>query len=192
MIPASWLYRILGAALAAAALLWLVQSRDHWRNTARANELRFQQEQAAHAATVANYRAAAEQARLDDAANLARVGADQSAISERTANDFETRIASARAAAVRLREQAAAPAADPGAGGGAPMPGVPAAAGTVAQAAGEDRLPQSDRLLATEQAIQLDELIKWVRQQHAVRVDSMSGERPEASDAQAEVDPDGK
>jgi hypothetical protein len=192
MIPASWLYRILGAALAAAALLWLVQSRDHWRDTARANELRFQQEQAAHAATVANYRAAAEQARLDDAANLARVGADQSAISERTANDFETRIASARAAAVRLREQAAAPAADPGAGGGAPMPGVPAAAGTVAQAAGEDRLPQSDRLLATEQAIQLDELIKWVRQQHAVRVDSMSGERPEASDAQAEVDPDGK
>jgi hypothetical protein len=192
MIPASWLYRILGAALAAAALLWLVQSRDHWRNTARANELRFQQEQAAHAATVANYRAAAEQARLDDAANLARVRADQAAISERTANDFETRIASARAAAVRLREQAAAPAADPGAGGGAPMPGVPAAAGTVAQAAGEDRLPQSDRLLATEQAIQLDELIKWVRQQHAVRVDSMSGERPEASDAQAEVDPDGK
>jgi hypothetical protein len=192
MIPASWLYRILGAALAAAALLWLVQSRDHWRDTARANELRFQQEQAAHAATVANYRAAAEQARLDDAANLARVRADQAAISERTANDFETRIASARAAAVRLREQAAAPAADPGAGGGAPMPGVPAAAGTVAQAAGEDRLPQSDRLLATEQAIQLDELIKWVRQQHAVRVDSMSGERPEASDAQAEVDPDGK
>jgi hypothetical protein len=192
MIPASWLYRILGAALAAAALLWLVQSRDHWRNTARANELRFQQEQAAHAATVANYRAAAEQARLDDAANLARVRADQAAISERTANDFETRIASARAAAVRLREQAAAPAADPGAGGGAPMPGVPAAAGTVAQAAGEDRLPQSDRLLATEQAIQLDELIKWVRQQHAVRVDSKSGEGPEASDAQAEVDPDGK
>jgi hypothetical protein len=192
MIPASWLYRILGAALAAAALLWLVQSRDHWRDTARANELRFQQEQAAHAATVANYRAAAEQARLDDAANLARVGADQAAISERTANDFETRIASARAAAVRLREQAAAPAADPGAGGGAPMPGVPAAAGTVAQAAGEDRLPQSDRLLATEQAIQLDELIKWVRQQHAVRVDSKSGEGPEASDAQAEVDPDGK
>jgi hypothetical protein len=174
MIPASWLYRILGAALAAAALLWLVQSRDHWRNTARANELRFQQEQAAHAATVANYRAAAEQARLDDAANLARVRADQAAISERTANDFETRIASARAAAVRLREQAAAPAADPGAGGGAPMPGVPAAAGTVAQAAGEDRLPQSDRLLATEQAIQLDELIKWVKSQVQVSVDSES------------------
>jgi hypothetical protein len=173
MIPASWLYRILGAALAAAALLWLVQSRVHWRDTARANELRFQQEHAAHAATVANYRAAAEQARLDDAANFARVRADQAAISERTANDFETRIASARAAAWRLREQAAASAADPGAGRGSPMPGVPTPAGGAAQAAGENGLPQSDKLVATEQAIQLDELIKWVR-------------------AQAEVDPDGK
>ena len=171
MIPASWLYRILGAALAAAALLWLVQSRDHWRDTARANELRFQQEHAAHAATVANYRAAAEQARLEDAANLARVRADQAAISERTANDFETRIDSARAAARSLREQAAAAAAHPGAGRGASVPGVPTPAGGAAQAAGEDRLPQSDRLVATEQAIQLDELIKWVRAQAGVEQD---------------------
>ena len=192
MISASWLYRILGAALAAAALLWLVQSRDHWRDTARSNQQLYLQEQAAHAATVANYRAAAEQARLEDAANLARVRADQAAISERTANDFESRIASARAAARRLREQAAATAADPGNGGSAPVPGIPIATGGVAQTAGEDGLPQSDRLLATEQAIQLDELIKWVRQQHAVRVDSMSGERPEASDAQAGVDADDK
>jgi hypothetical protein len=39
MIPASWLYRILGAALAAAPLLWLVQTRDHWRDRARARTL---------------------------------------------------------------------------------------------------------------------------------------------------------
>ena len=173
MIPASWLYRILGAALAAAALLWLVQSRVHWRDRARSNEQLYVEAEAARAATVANYRAAAEQARLDDAANFARVRADQAAISERTANDFETRIASARAAAWRLREQAAASAADPGAGRGSPMPGVPTPAGGAAQAAGENGLPQSDKLVATEQAIQLDELIKWVR-------------------AQAEVDPDGK
>jgi hypothetical protein len=171
MMAASWLYRILGAALAAAALLWLVQSRDHWRDTARANELRVQQEQAAHAATVANYRAAAEQARLEDAANLARMRADQAAISERTANDFETRIDSARAVARRLREQAAAAAAHPGAGRGASVPGVSTPAGGTAQAAGEDGLPQSDRLVATEQAIQLDELIKWVRAQAGVDED---------------------
>jgi hypothetical protein len=192
MMPTSWLYRILGAALAAAALLWLVHSRDRWRDRARSEEQLYLQEQAAHAATVANYRAAAEQARIEDAANLARVKADQAAISERTANDFESRIASARAAARRLREQAAAPATDPGSGGATQVPGLPAAAPGAAQAAGEDRLSTADRLTATEQAIQLDELIRWVRQQHAVRVDSMSGERPEASDAQAGVDPDGK
>jgi len=171
MIPASWLYRILGAALAAAALLWLVQSRVHWRDRARSNEQLYVEAEAARAATVANYQAAAEQARLEDAANLARVSADQAAISERTANDFETRIDSARAAARSLREQAAAAAAHPGAGRGASVPGVPTPAGGAAQAAGEDRLPQSDRLVATEQAIQLDELIKWVRAQAGVEQD---------------------
>ena len=54
-------------------------------------------------------------------------------------------------------------AADPGAGRSAPMPGLSAAAGGAAQAAGQDRLPPADALTATEQAIQLDELIKWVQ-----------------------------
>ena len=34
--------------------------------------------------------------------------------------------------------------------------------------ASENRLPLDERLIATEQAIQLDELIKWVRAQAAV------------------------
>jgi hypothetical protein len=127
------------------------------------------QAQAAHAATVANYRAAAEQARLEDAANLARVKAEQAAINERSSNDFETRIADARARAGQLREQAAGAAADPGNGGSAPVPGFSAAAGRVAEGAGEDGLPVDDALIATEQAIQLDELIKWVKAQGAVQ-----------------------
>ena len=48
------------------------------------------------------------------------------------------------------------------------MSGLATASGGSAQAPREDGLPVSDRELATEQAIQLDELIKWVRQQHAV------------------------
>jgi hypothetical protein len=186
MIPTSWLYRILGAAVAAAALLWLIQSRDHWRDEARANDKLYRAEQAAHVATVANYRAAAEQARRADSRNIARVKAEQAQINERTAYDFESRTASARADARRLREQANAAATDPRSGGGTPVPDVRAAAGGIAQAAGENRLPQPEALIATEQAIQLDELIKWVRQQHAVRVDGMSGERPQAVGAQAE------
>ena len=171
MISATWLYRILGAALAAAALLWLIQSRDQWRDRARSNEQLLLQEQAAHAATVANYRAAAEQARRDDAANIARVKAKQANINERSANDFESSIADARARADELRGQGAGPAANPGARGAAPVPGVPITAGRSAEAARENRLPQSDRLTATEQAIQLDELIKWVRSQAGVDQD---------------------
>jgi hypothetical protein len=48
------------------------------------------------------------------------------------------------------------------------MPGLSAAAGKSDQAAGEDRLPDGDALTATEQAIQLDELIKWVKRQWAI------------------------
>lgn len=168
MIATSWIYRILGGALAVAALLWLIQSRAHWRDEARANEHLLQAEQAAHAATVANYSAAADQARKQDAENLARVQSEQAQINERTANDFETRIAAARADAERLRRQAATAPSDSGAGGTASMPRLPAAAGSAAEGAGENRLPQSDALTATEQAIQLDELIKWVRRQHEV------------------------
>ena len=117
--------------------------------------------------TVAGYRAAAAQARAEDAANASRVKAEQSAINRRSADEYPTRIAAARADAQRLRHHAAA-AADSGAGGAAPMPGLPAPAQRTAQAAGQDGLSDTDQLIATEQAIQLDELIKWVRQQHAV------------------------
>ena len=48
------------------------------------------------------------------------------------------------------------------------MPSLPAAAPGAAQAAEQDRFSQSDRLTATEQAIQLDELIKWVLAQSRV------------------------
>jgi len=50
------------------------------------------------------------------------------------------------------------------------MPIVSAAAGGAAEAARKDGLPPPDALTATEQAIQLDELIKWVREQ--VEVDN--------------------
>jgi hypothetical protein len=48
------------------------------------------------------------------------------------------------------------------------VPDLPAAAGRPAQAAVQNGLPAADALTATEQAIQLDELIKWVRNQHDV------------------------
>lgn len=160
----------LAIALACTLLLaLLIHDRNRWKAKSSHNAEMLAGERAAHAGTIANYRAAAERARRADAANLVRVRGEQAAINERTAHDFETRIAAARAAAGRLREHQAAAAAG-GAGRATPVPGLSAAPGGVASGAGQDRLSGPDQLIATEQAIQLDELIKWVRAQGGVQV----------------------
>ena len=162
------------AASLALAILLLVQKAEtrHWKKQSASFEQLYQREQSAFATTVADYRAAAAQARAADLANAQRVAADQRAINERTEHDYEARLAAARAAAanlisgrLRVRSEAAA---DPGVGGSPPVPALPVATGSPAQAAREDRLSSPDALTATEQAIQLDELIKWVRAQAVV------------------------
>jgi len=162
---------IAGLAVAVAlGILLLVQKGEtrHWRKESGRFEQLYGQQQAALATTVANYRAAVAQAEAADRANAGRVAAEQRAISERTSNDFEARLAAARLSAQRLHGQSAAAGADPGAGGAAPVPGLSVATGGPPKAADEDRLSGSDALTATEQAIQLDELIKWVKRQAAV------------------------
>jgi hypothetical protein len=57
------------------------------------------------------------------------------------------------------------------------VPGLSAAAGGPAQGTGQDGL--SDALTATEQAIQLDELIKWTKRQAAI--DPNRGSGPQTS-----------
>lgn len=162
---------IVGLAISAGlALLLLLAKNDarHWKKQSGQFEQLYHAEQSAHASTVANYRAAAEVARAADQANVARVTAEQRSINERTADDYQTRLADARALADRLRDQASSAAADSGGGRTALVSGVADATGGVAEGSQEDRLPQSDALTATEQAIQLDELIKWVRRQGTV------------------------
>jgi hypothetical protein len=161
------------AASLALAIVLLVQKVEtrHWKKQSSQFEQLYAGQRSALAETVAHYRAAAEAARAADRANAERVAADQHAINQRTEDDYQTRIASARARFAAstggLRKSAQA-AADSGIRAAAPMPGLPASAGGAAEAAGEDRLPPGDALVATEQAIQLDELIRWVRAQAAV------------------------
>jgi hypothetical protein len=164
------------AGIAAALVLTVmltVQKLDavHWKKESERFEQLYHHEQAAFAVTIAKAHTAADAARAADKANADRVAAEQRNINERIANDFEARLAAARAAADRLRVDTQGAAA-PGVVRDPPVPGLPATAGSANQGAGQDRLPQSDALTATEQAIQLDELIKWVRQQNAVRVDA--------------------
>jgi hypothetical protein len=157
------------AASLTLGLLLIIQKGEtsHWRKQSDTFEQLYHSEQAAFSTTVAQYRAVADQARAADEANLNRVAVDQAAINQRTANEFEARLAAARADARRLRLQSEA-AADSRARRSASMPGLSAAPGGAAQGAGQNGLPHTDRQIATEQAIQLDELIKWIRQQHAV------------------------
>ena len=159
------------AASICLALLLVLQKGEtrHWKKQSGQFEQLYAAGQATLAGTIANYRAAAETARAADRANAERVAAEQRAINERTQNDFESRLAAARARADQLRVAAQA-ATDPRHRGAAPVPGLPAAAGRALGTTGEDRLPAADALTATEQAIQLDELIKWVRTQ--ARVDA--------------------
>ena len=163
---------IAGVVVSAALIVLLAVQKietGHWKKQSANFQQLYQREQASFAATVANSRAAAEAARSADRANTARVADEQRTINERTRNDFEARIAGAQSRAERLRIQSQA-AADSGARGGASVPCLSAAAGGASEGAREDRLPSDDALIATEQAIQLDELIKWVRAQ--VEVDN--------------------
>lgn len=160
------------AGLAAAtilALLLVVAKIDarHWKNQSVQFEQLYRAETKAHAETIANFKVATERARAADRANADRVAVAQSSISERINHDFEARLADARARADRLRQRAQA-ASDHGRVRGAPVPGLPAATARSGEAAGQDRLPDADRLIATEQAIQLDALIRWVRAQAAI------------------------
>lgn len=142
----------------------------HWKKQSSRFERLYREEATAHAKTEINYRRASDEARMRDAANVARVKRDQRVIDERIQHDFETRLADARARARRLH-QAGTSASDPGRGRSAPMPGFPASAGEASHAADQDGLPPADALIATEQAIQLDALIKWVRAQSSINVE---------------------
>jgi hypothetical protein len=161
------------AASLCLGLLLILQKGEtrHWRKQSGQFERMYREGEAALAGTLANYRAAVEQARAADRANVERVKAEQLTINERISDDFEKRLAAARAAAAnisngRLRVEAGPTAADPGVGGNTSVPGLAASTGQSPEATRQDRLP--DALLATEQAIQLDELIKWVIRQREV------------------------
>jgi hypothetical protein len=178
-LTAATLKLIVGIACALALAL-LVHDRNRWKaKTTHFAEL-LSAERGAHAATVANVRAASEQARKADQANVERVTVRQSTINQRSDYDFEKRLTDARIAANRLRNEQSPRPDGAGARGATPVPSLPSGAESAAEAAGQDRLSLADQLIATEQAIQLDELIKWVKAQGAVDNQGRDGSIPGA------------
>lgn len=158
------------AAAIVLAILLVAAKIDarHWHKQSAQYEQLYRGSEAAFAGTIANVRAAAAQAEAADRVFVGKIEASQQMINERSADALDNRLAAARARARRLRLEAGAAATAPGSGAAAAVPGLPARSPGTAQAAGENRLSEPDRLIATEQAIQLDELIKWVRLQEEV------------------------
>jgi hypothetical protein len=160
---------IAGTAIAAILALLLatqMASTRHWKAQSARFERRAEQARSALDLTEARVRGVAAEAEVSDRRNADQVRARQAAISKEIDHDFETRLADARTRAQRLRVETAAAAA--GRRSATNLPGIPVAAGSPAQAAVQDRLLADDALIATEQAIQLDMLIRWVRRQSAV------------------------
>lgn len=147
---------------------------DHAVNVAKSQ---LETEQAVHAQIVAQYRQRAAEAAAADAANLLRVRGEQNTITQEISDDYQAKLAAARNRAAELDRRlriANTPArTDPGSGSNAPVSSLSASAERAAEAAAQERFSDagmslSDRLLATEQAIQLNALIDWVEAQSQV------------------------
>jgi hypothetical protein len=171
--PEGWAGIVVSLALGTLLAVQTVKTH-YWHAQSDRFEWQYQHEFEAAATNRAAWRQAAVAAERADAANKARVEAEQTTINQQRGSSYEERIAAARARAGSVPHS---PSGDhQGSSGTAPVRAVPAAPGSPAQAPGEDGL--SDALIATEQAIQLDELIKWVRQQHAVEVNGRQQAAP--------------
>jgi hypothetical protein len=141
----------------------------------RMETARADTEAAKHEATKLAYREAQEEAARIQAEVVAREVARQKEITNEVRRDYSRRIADLRARAERLRAQIRSQEDGGGASGSAYPVRVPIHAGTATRIddpSACQRLPARDvdtditcRQIATEQAIQLDALIEWVRRQ---------------------------
>lgn len=153
--------------LAANAILFLVLNgrtayRDQWRDRSTAEEK-------AHKQTVANYRAAAAHAQRQAQANVARVKADQAAITERTVHDYQARLAAVDARYERVRRQIASQASLRSTD---LAPVSIASEATCRAYAGTDCDGLLAKLrIAERQAWNLVALRKWAQEQAAVKVE---------------------
>lgn len=103
--------------------------------------------------------------RANHAARVLGIERAQDRVTQESDRDYQNRIDDLRRriAALQLRASAST---DPGGAGGAREPAaIPGAAGEPHAPASQAGLPPEDAIIATEQAIQLDELQRWVRRQ---------------------------
>src|ERR1043165_641736 len=188
-------WRLILTATVIAALGIMLAIRTGQRNHARVERDQARAEtrlvRAEFATFAAQVRATAERVRSTYAQNALRVEREQSQVTEEVSHDYQTRIADLNRRVAALRLRTAPGGANHGGPGGDRYPGLPDAAGRFDAAAAQAGLPAAelgagglsleDAIIATEQAIQLDELIRWVRRQEAiVRTPATSTSAPAA------------
>lgn len=153
----------LATALLVVALLGTVVSltyRARWQ----AERIAHAETRAAFERTVAAYRQVAIQATLDATEAARAAERKQEEITHAISADYQRRLGELRARYDRLRAQRQA---HRGSAGKAGLSGVPDAAGGPDAAAAEGRLHIDDALIASQQALQLEALQMWVREQQA-------------------------
>lgn len=160
---------VVAAALLASLLLLRTSERDAARSE-------LARERAAHALFAARVQARAEEVARRFSERSRRVERDQQRISEEVDRDYQDRITDMRRRADALRVQLdAARRTNPAGAGSASVPGLPGSAGGADGAAGDPGLPArgsadgqlslEERVIATEQAMRLDALQRWLRAQ---------------------------
>jgi hypothetical protein len=153
---------VLGGLMAAGLLIYAAiqhSSAVHWHKVA-------DQTKAAFDTTVANYRAAADEAKRLDATNVARVKTEQAAINERTVNAYETKLADSASRYDRLRAQASGYLGRPSPTG---LPDTREATCQAVAGTGCDAVPALLKA-AQDNTDQLVALQGWVREQSVVDV----------------------
>lgn len=159
------------ATMWAAHMFLITPNLREERDTAKAAHAA---EVEAHNGTIADFVMATREAEKRQAANVERVQAKQAAITGRIEHDYQTKLDALRArhaafvADASRRLRTGAPQIDPGSPGAAGLPGTGAAAAIAGEAPGSDGFSFERRLIASEQALQLNALIDWVLAQAAV------------------------
>lgn len=160
--------RLIGKLWWAIPILGLTIALMITRGTLSATKTRLSQTQAAFDKTVSNYRLAAEQRKSSDLANVQRVSAEQSEITQETLDGYQANLARLRADfARRVRDATKGNIRIPS---GTNLPETCPAPCRADAGAGEAKLPLKDALIASEQAEQLIALQAWVRAVSAIDV----------------------
>lgn len=155
----------IAALLVVLVLAALLHIRTGQRDAARAA---FEQARANHDLFAERVRGESERAARRSADQARRAERDQQHASQEVSRDYQQRISDLRRRLAALQLRPAPDRAHPGGAGGGDLPGLSGAAGGSDAAAGTCRLPLPDAALATEQAIRLEELQRWVRRQQAL------------------------